>query len=86
VSSASPTTSPKKPSDSSTVEPRAERRIEPRGLTIPEAAAYLGSTIWFVRTTIWSGEIPAQIYGKRYIIDRRDLDAFIERSKTTRTK
>jgi excisionase family DNA binding protein len=73
---------PKQQSSKSAVNPR----VEPRGLTIPEAADYLGSTIWFVRTKIWSGEIPATRYGKRFVIDRRDLDGFIERSKSTKAK
>jgi excisionase family DNA binding protein len=76
---------PKQKSNSSTVNPRVEPRVGPRGLTIPEAADYMGATVWYVRTNIWAGELPATRRGKRFVIDRHDLDAFIERSKTTKT-
>ncbi len=52
-----------------------------RLLRIAEAAAYLGATPWFVRSLIWSKAIPYVPCGKRYLIDRQDLDAYIEFAK-----
>jgi len=53
----------------------------PRGLRIAEAACYLGATVSFVRIAIASGELPAARFGKRLILDRKDLDALLERSR-----
>lgn len=55
----------------------------PRLLTVKEAASYLGSTVWFVRSLGWTGAVPHVRFGKRILFDRRDLDAFIERQKST---
>ena len=53
----------------------------PRLLRYDEAAAYLGATEWFVRTLVWSKQIPYVPCGKRHLLDRLDLDAYIERAK-----
>jgi excisionase family DNA binding protein len=55
--------------------------IPNRLLRIPEAARYLGSTISAVRALIWSRELPYVKIGQRYLIDRADLDAFIQKTK-----
>jgi excisionase family DNA binding protein len=52
-----------------------------RLLTLPEAAYYLGCTLWSVRDLIWKGELPYTRFGKRFQVDVRDLDAMIEREK-----
>jgi excisionase family DNA binding protein len=52
-------------------------------LTVPQAAAYLSCPIWTVRTLIWSREIPVIKPGKSYLIDRQDLDRWIDRTKAT---
>jgi excisionase family DNA binding protein len=54
-----------------------------RLLRIPEAAAYLSTTVRAVRTLIWRREIPFVPIGKRYLIDKNDLDAYIEKAKRT---
>jgi excisionase family DNA binding protein len=54
---------------------------EQRLLTIPEAARYLGCTVWSVRDLIWKGDLPYTRFGKRFQVDIRDLDALIEREK-----
>jgi len=54
-----------------------------RLLTVPQAAAYLSCAIWTVRQLIWSGELPVVKPGKGYLIDRQDLDRWIERTKAT---
>ena len=49
--------------------------------TIPEAAHYLGRTVWSVRELIWSGQLPAVKVGRRTHLDLEDLNTFIERHK-----
>lgn len=60
-----------------TDEPIPRQRL----LTLPEAAYYLGCTIWSVRDLIWKGELPYTRFGKRFQVDVRYLDAMIEREK-----
>jgi len=52
--------------------------ITPRLVTIKQAAAYCSCSIWAIRSLIWSWELPACKIGKRYLIDRGDLDRFID--------
>ena len=52
--------------------------ITPRLVTIKQAAAYCSCAVWAIRQAIWSKELRACIIGKRYLIDRSDLDAFID--------
>lgn len=59
------------------------REIPRRLLNVPQTAAYLGCPVWTVRTLIWSRQIPVIKVGKGYLIDIRDLDAWIERTKAT---
>lgn len=55
--------------------------IAPRLLTIRESAFYLSATVWFIRSKIWSGELPALTLGKRLVVDKVDLDRFVEKQK-----
>lgn len=55
--------------------------ISPRLLGVKDSAAYLGATVWFVRSIIWNRQIPFLRLGKRLVIDRVDLDAFIVTQK-----
>ncbi|HEX2666345.1 MAG TPA: helix-turn-helix domain-containing protein [Candidatus Acidoferrum sp.] len=52
-----------------------------RLLTLPEAARYLGCTLWSVRDLIWKGQLPHTRFGKRFQVDVQDLDAMIDREK-----
>ncbi len=52
-----------------------------RLLSVPEAASYLGVSVWTIRGLGWNGEIPEVKIGRRKLFDREDLDRFIERSK-----
>ncbi len=52
-----------------------------RLLTLPEAAHYLGCTIWSVRELIWRGQLPYTRFGKRFQVDRQDLDELVDREK-----
>lgn len=49
--------------------------------TIPEAAVYLGRSIWSVRELIWKGDLPSIKVGRRVHLDVKDLDVFIEQHK-----
>ena len=51
-------------------------------LNVRAAAAYLGATVWFVRTIAWKKQIPSAMFGNRLVFDRADLDAFIDAQKT----
>ena len=55
--------------------------IPQRLLTLPEAAHYLGCTLWSIRELIWKGQLPYTRFGKRFQVDVRDLDALVEREK-----
>lgn len=55
--------------------------IQPRLLRIPEAAAYLGATNWFVEELVRANSIPFLTVGKYRVIDICDLDAWIEKEK-----
>jgi excisionase family DNA binding protein len=50
-------------------------------LNVRDAAAYLGATIWFVRTLAWEERVRAVKFGNRLLFPREELDAFIERAK-----
>jgi excisionase family DNA binding protein len=55
--------------------------IPHRLLTLPEAAHYLGCTIWSIRELIWKGQLPYTRFGKRFQVDRQDLDELVDREK-----
>ena len=55
---------------------------EHRYLRISEAADYLGATPWFIRTLIWHRAIPFIAMGKRHVLDRQDLDIYVQNQKT----
>jgi excisionase family DNA binding protein len=50
-------------------------------LKVREAAAYIGATVNFIRTKIWDGSLPYVTFGKRYLIDKADLDKLIDAEK-----
>lgn len=52
--------------------------ITPRLLTIKQAAVYCACSVWAIRQVIWSKELPACMIGRRLLIDRGDLDSFID--------
>jgi hypothetical protein len=51
--------------------------------TLPEAAHYLGRTLWSMRELIWKGSIPIVREGKRIFVDVNDLNVYVESKKTT---
>ena len=54
---------------------------EPRLLSQDEAAHYLGISYWTVRDLVFRREIPFVKIGRRILVDRVDLVAYLERSK-----
>ncbi|MCI0723826.1 MAG: excisionase family DNA-binding protein [Acidobacteria bacterium] len=63
------------------LEPTCERRL----VTLPEAAAYLGTTVWAIRCLIWDGRLARIRLGRRYLIDVDDLDGLVEALKRRET-
>ena len=52
-----------------------------RLLTIPQAAAYLNTTKWAIKSMIWNRELPIVPLGKRYMLDISDLDEVVTKRK-----
>jgi excisionase family DNA binding protein len=46
-------------------------------MTVPEAALYLGRSVWWVRERARDGRIPAKRDGSRLLIPRPQLDAWL---------
>src|SRR5690348_15719611 len=55
--------------------------IQPALLTVKEAATYLGRTEQSVQHLVFERQIPVVRVGRRVHLDRKDLDAFIEKNK-----
>lgn len=66
------------------ITPQPQEGTAPRLLSIPDAARYMGCTVWFVRTLIWSRQVQYLKLGKRFLLDRTDLDRFIDSQKSVR--
>ena len=58
--------------------------IEPRLLSQHEAAHYLGISYWTVRDLMFRRKLPFVKMGRRILVDRSDLDAYVDRSKIQR--
>ena len=56
----------------------------PRLLSQQDAAGYLGISYWTLRDLVFRREIPCVKIGRRILVDRLDLDAYLEQSKTHR--
>jgi excisionase family DNA binding protein len=54
---------------------------DPRLLSQHEAARYLGISYWTIRDLVFRREIPPVKIGRRILVDRMDLDAYLDRSK-----
>jgi excisionase family DNA binding protein len=52
-----------------------------RLFSIPEAGYYLGRTVWAVREMIYAGKLPYIRDGRRMLLDRVDLDSWIENNR-----
>lgn len=58
-----------------------EPRIQPALLTVKETAIYLGRSEQSIQHLIFEKQLPVVRVGRRVHLDRRDLDAWIERNK-----
>jgi excisionase family DNA binding protein len=56
-----------------------------RLFSVKESAFYLSVSQWTVRERIGAGLLPAVKIGHRLLLDRADLDRFIEMNKSWRT-
>ncbi len=56
-------------------------RINKRLYSIPEAAAYLGRSVWSMREMVWAGKLPAVRDGRRIFIDLEDMNRWIAQNK-----
>jgi excisionase family DNA binding protein len=54
---------------------------EPRLFDLTAAARYLGTTVWRMRTLVWDKKLVHIRLGKKIMLDRADLDAFVEAQK-----
>jgi excisionase family DNA binding protein len=72
---------PKKKPQSSSVLTIPSSSVEPLLLDIRGAARVLSSSVWAVRSLLWSKEIPHIKIGRKFLIDPTDIRAFIERQK-----
>ena len=55
---------------------------EKRLFTVKDASEYLGHTVWGMRELIWKKEIPTVGRGRKYYIDRQDLDDWVRSNKS----
>jgi excisionase family DNA binding protein len=59
----------------------SDETIQPRLVGVVAASRYLGSSVWQVRQLIRERSIPFCRIGRRLLLDRADLDAFIAAQK-----
>ena len=59
----------------------ADTPLQPRLIGIKAAAAYLSCTIWAVRTLVWNRQVASLKIGNKILLDRKDLDAYIDAQK-----
>ncbi len=76
-----PESSNTKGSQSRTLDRRPNVPIKPRLLDYKTAAAYVSLSYWSLREMVLDGVIPHLKFGKKVLIDRRDLDSWIENEK-----
>lgn len=55
--------------------------VQPALLTVKEAGVYLGRSEQAIQHLIFERQLPVVRFGRRVHLDRKDLDAFIERNK-----
>jgi excisionase family DNA binding protein len=53
-----------------------------RLLNLREAAFYLGVSVWTLRGMLHNGDLPYVRAGRRLLVDRQDLDRWIDAHKT----
>lgn len=66
--------------------PTSNRQLTPalkRLLSVIETGEEYGPSTWFWRERIWAGEIQFIRCGRKQLLDRRDIEKFLERNKKT---
>lgn len=58
-----------------------ETAKQKRLFSVPEAARYLGRTVWGIREMVYAGKIPCIKDGRRMLLDIRDMDSWIEEKR-----
>ncbi len=53
----------------------------PRLLSVKDAATYLGAHMWAIRQMVRNRELPYVQIGRKHLIDKVDLDKFVEKNK-----
>ena len=70
-----------KGSQNGTLDKRPNVLPVPRLLSYRDASAYMSLSYWSLRELVLNGEIPHLKFGKKILIDRIDLDDWIETHK-----
>ena len=70
-----------KGSQNSTLDKKTNGLPLPRLLSYRDASAYMSLSYWSLRELVLNGEIPHVKFGKKVLIDRKDLDDWIETHK-----
>ncbi len=52
-----------------------------RLLSVVEAANYLSVSVWSIREYIWAGKLSVVRFGRRTLLDKQDLDTWIDLNK-----
>ena len=52
-----------------------------RLFSLQDAATFLSVSYWTLRNLVWRGDLPSVQVGRRILIDREDLERFIESRK-----
>jgi excisionase family DNA binding protein len=55
--------------------------VSKRLYTLKESAHYLGRPVFSLRSLLWSGKLPYIQDGRKYYLDIKDLDEYIDREK-----
>jgi excisionase family DNA binding protein len=56
--------------------------FQKRLYSIKELVRMIGGTEWFWRSQIWDGKLPFVQVGRKMLIDREDIEVFIQNHKT----
>jgi hypothetical protein len=59
----------------------SDPQIEPLLVDIPTAARMLSTTVWAVRSLLWSKTIPYIPIGKKHLISPADIRAYIQKAR-----
>jgi excisionase family DNA binding protein len=79
--------SPERNEEIQMVKPYCAQTVPMKRLySIKELAAEIGATQWYWRSQIWDGLLPYVQVGRKMLVDRVDIDAFIQNQKKTERK